>query len=145
MALTFDAGDYEQIRKAIDADLTADVLPDELIGLDIYQGEAIEQVNNALIALTDQQRTDNAATIKRAAILLTASLLATKIKVVTSEVLEGDRFTFQNKDLNKLKSDLESAAFGIIGRLLNALLAIPTPADGSFAYGLFDTVKANPK
>lgn len=145
MAITFDTNDYEQVRKAIDADLTADTLPNDVIALDIYQGEALSQIETAVAALSEQQQTDNAATIKRAAILLTGSLIAPKIKIVTSETLEGDRFTFQNKDLVKIADDLNSSAFGVIGRLLKKLTDAPTVGDSSFAYGLFSTAKANPK
>lgn len=143
--LTFEAADYEQVRKSIDVTLTADALPNEIIALDIYQGEAISQILSAVAALTDEQKTANAAAIKRAAILLTGSLIAPKIKVLTSETLEGDRFTFQSKDLAKISSDLAASAFGVVGRVLELVLETPTPTNSDFASGLFDTAKANPK
>jgi hypothetical protein len=144
MAIEFDATDFENTRKAIDVSLTADALPNDVISLDIYKGEAVSQIESAVAALSAEQKTAQAAAIKRAAVLLTAAFIAPKIKVLTSETIEGDKFTFQQIDLAKIASDLETRAFGVVGRILNEVLEVPTPTASGYI-NLFTTAKANPK
>lgn len=145
MQIEFVIEDYESVRKLIDITLSENELPEAVIALSVYEGEAVEVITDALSSLTEEQATDNAATIKRAALRLTASYLAPKIPQLTSEVLEGDKFTFAEKDFAKISADLETQAFNIVNRLLKKLSDAPKEIDTSFPAGLFTTAKACPK
>lgn len=145
MAISFDAADCEQVRKAIDISLTSSELTDETIKLDIYKGDAEAAIDDALSNLTNDQKTAQAADIKRAVMNLTAAYIAPKVPHLTSETLEGDKWTFQNKDYSLISEQLENKASVIVARILKAVAVAPAPVDTSFAASLFTTAKANPK
>lgn len=137
MAISFSETDYKNVRALIDISLTADDLSDDQIGLDSFKGEAVEIIEHAVASLSEEQQTEYATQIKRAAIRLTASFLAPKVPILTSEVLEGDKFTFADKNFAKVSADLEKEAFGIVARILKAVSDTPTETSTSFAEGIF--------
>ena len=109
MATWVVPGDYAAVRAALDVSLTTEVLPDDVIGLDLYVGAAERDVRYA-DPLADTYVGENAERIKAAAILLTAAYLAPAIPRLSSERLADYQYSQQAVDWNALAAHLRARA-----------------------------------
>lgn len=114
MALTFENTDYDQIRAAVDLELTADNLPDAVIKNTVFEGAALDYVNSVL---KPQTITDNPEKAKRAAILYCAGLIIPSLTHVVKEDIPGGTISYQNRDLLALAEARNAQAGAIIGQL----------------------------
>jgi hypothetical protein len=88
-----DATHYEQIRKAIDIAIDSSILPDSTISMDVYQGEAEEEIIQRVGEYEGLSAAEQAHAVK-AAILLTAALIAPNITAIPYYATDG-QFTRQ--------------------------------------------------
>ena len=101
--------EYPAIREAIDTELVADDLPDEVISRTTVAGAAedwIEDSDPDWATRTGRQE----RAILRAAIYYCASLLVRRVALMTSETMGNYRYTVVASDPDKLIADLRSMA-----------------------------------
>lgn len=103
------ASDYDAVRKALDVELDADTLSDDVIGLDIYAGAAERDVlaRDPLAAVrsgVDAQR------VRTAVILYTAAYLAPVLPRLTGEHHADYSYTRQAIDPDELAGTLRARA-----------------------------------
>lgn len=109
MATWVTPGDYPAVRAAIDVSLTAAVLPDDTIGLDVYVGAAEREVRLA-DPLAESYSGENMERVKAAAILLTAAALCPAIPRLTSERFADYQYGQQAVDWAALAEHLRRRA-----------------------------------
>lgn len=113
------SNDYPAIRAALDVQLDADDLSDDVIAMDIYIGAA-----ELWIADRDSlsaTRTGNELThIRAATIYYTASLLAPALPRLASESLEDAQVQWQKQDWAQLASELQQRAETHLQAVLDA-------------------------
>lgn len=108
-ALPIPITDYEAIRKAIDITVTAAMLPDTVIGLSIFSGQAESWVDTQDPDWAT--RTGSAAlAIRRAAIYRAAANLVPALPSLTREQMGDASFTYATRDLAATVDDLNSKA-----------------------------------
>lgn len=94
MAELLTVAEYPAIRAMIDVTLTARALPDSVIGLTSYAGEAVAWVlAEQPEATTYAVGTDEHTAVQRAAIYACAALLVPAIPIITSEAY-GNAFRY---------------------------------------------------
>lgn len=101
------ATDYDQVRAAIDVDLTPDVLPDATIAMDIFQGRA----EDAVIAAYPEAETaaDPAAVhVRRAVIYLTAALILPSLYAVSDEQVGDLRVKINDSRIDQRVASLRN-------------------------------------
>jgi hypothetical protein len=123
------AAEYPAIRAAIDISLDAGVLPDEVIGLPTYAGEADRWVlatNPA--AATYTPGSDQYGAAQSAAIFACAAMLVQAVPMLTGETWgQAYRYTRKDVDLGSLEASLWDRARTALSR---ASGDIPTPDSG---------------
>lgn len=119
MPLILTGDDYPAIRAALDPALTADLIPDAVIALDLYQGLAEARVRDqvptadALVAAGG----DPARQVRAAAALYCAALLAPVVPRLVSEQIGRDyRYQRQEVPLDVLVRELEGRATDALAR-----------------------------
>lgn len=118
------AGDYEAIRKALDTSLDNRLLPDAVIGLDLYAGAA----SRAVLARDPDAATRTGTAgqqIKLAAILWCASLIAPALPQISGEDHGDDSYRRVLASPEKLAADLRARAEAELAAVL--LPDAPTP------------------
>lgn len=123
MALPLTSAHYPAIRAAIDVTLTAELLPDAVIGLDVYVGAAVRTVQ-ARDPLWETRTGDAAQQLTLAAILLTAAALAPAVPQVVSERWGDQTYQRQPADMARLAAELRARADA-------ALAAVLAPSDAA--------------
>ncbi len=126
-----DPSDFNAIRAAIDTDLTAEDVPDEIVALAIYQGAGEAEVLRRVPGAADLTG-DDAESVKVAAVLFTASLLATGLPRITQEKIGSYSYS-----LARGSGDLAGIAAALRRRAEAALAPIlpDAPARRRFAAG----------
>jgi hypothetical protein len=109
VAYIFPITEYPSVRAAIGADINAILLPDEMLGSDIYKGETERFIMRSL----SQAQIDNtayAADIQYAAVLFMSFLAAPKIRLVDYEKIVGGAISYSKVDLMAIaQANLELA------------------------------------
>lgn len=116
--VVFPTAAYDEIRAAVDVSLDADALPDSVIEYTVYKGEAEARVRQLTAALSDAELLVHNADLQRAALLITAGLIAPRIRIIVRETLEGDDLQWQTHDLGKLSASLLESGIAVINRVL---------------------------
>lgn len=107
-----DAESYESIRKALDLSIDKGDLPDEVIALDLYSGEAERWVTSQ-ITISGPEATGSRA--KLAAIYMAAALLAPAVtQIVSQKDATGETVTLKTFDPNKKESQMRARAAEMI-------------------------------
>jgi hypothetical protein len=101
--------DYPSIRAALHVALTEDELPDTLLALDVYSGQAERRVRQAVPTLDDLPSEQRAAA-RTAAIYYCAAILAPRLPNLTAEGIGTYKVQAQAQDLKALAADLEQQA-----------------------------------
>jgi hypothetical protein len=118
--------EYPAVRAAIDVSLTEAQLPNEIIGLSIYQDAAIRDVYNAYAAAgssddpADETDEDNIARITRAAVYYCAARLCPAVVRITSlNVTTRDlSYSRQTFDPEKRAAELVALAEAELAEIL---------------------------
>lgn len=113
------AADYPAIRAAIDTSLTPEDLPDGVIGLDIYAGDAQREVRRRVPG-AEELAGDEAAEARAAAVLLCAALLVPAVPQIVGESHGDDTYSRKLADPATLAAELRA-------RALDKLAALVTP------------------
>lgn len=116
--LDFGTSDYEGVRAAIDVNFTANELPESVIRLPIYEGEAIRVMERVGKDLSDEKQTEHNASFKIAATLYAASLICLKIRHLVRSDLADNTQQYQTRDFERLSDDLQKQAFEIVGEII---------------------------
>lgn len=104
-----DATHFDSVRRAIDVDLTADDLLDEVIGDDIYLERAAQQV--LTIDPDAASRTGDAeAAIQRATIFFLAALIIPAMPQIVSQQYVDYRVKFDQRSQAERIQDLRNQA-----------------------------------
>lgn len=118
------ASDFESVRKLIDVQLTADQLPDTVLGLDAYEGEAIRWV---------AQRTDNEdADARNAAVYVLAVLVIPALPRFLSESNAGYSYSLEKVDW---KARIEQLMYLAENAISRSETANPTPTGDAYDSG----------
>lgn len=120
MAYTFSATFYPDVRARIGPEATDVTVPDEMLQLAVYKGEAERFI---MRSLTEAQYTDPAFSDEAdyAATLYLASLVVTTLRVVDSENLAGGgKMTYAKFDATKIATELLAQANARIAEVLKA-------------------------
>jgi hypothetical protein len=106
---------FEEVRAAIAPELVDDkgVLPDEVIGQDLYAGEAIRELQ-ALDPLWATREGDEFRRVQTATVLLCAARLAPKMAEVTSESIGPYSIKTEPRDLAALSGALHYQALQLL-------------------------------
>jgi hypothetical protein len=123
----FGNTEYDEVRAAIDLRVTADTLPNTVIALPAFEGEARAYIGGLV---KDATITNYADRVKTAAVLYTAALLLPSLPDVTREQIPGGMMWFGPKDLLKLSALRKEEALIVVGALqdLEAAGVEPGPA-----------------
>lgn len=120
MAFVFDPANYESVRKAIDVSLDDVTLPDSIIGLDIYAGEASRYIDRHL---TPEQQAAQPESTNTAAIYYAASFLCTALRQVRRERMAGGELEYQVIDILAKGTEL----LGKAGLTISAIIVASEP------------------
>lgn len=124
--------DYNDVRAALDATLDAVSLPDSVISSPIYQGIAEMQIV-ARVPTAATLTGVEAIQVRVATILLTASLIAPAVPMLTREQDKDYSYQRQAIDWTEVASRLQSRVDSILGSLAGDA---PTVEGGvSFMFG----------
>lgn len=107
---------YPSIRAALDITMTADMLPDATIALDLYKGRAdreiVTRIPTAETLVTpdgDEEVSSDGQRVLLAAILLCASYIAPAIPAITAQTF-GAAIYERSVDWNQRSADLKMQA-----------------------------------
>ncbi len=116
-ALPLTSVHYPAIRAAIDVTLTAELVPDAVIALDVYVGAATRAVQ-ARDPLWATRTGDDAIRLTTAAILLTAAALAPAVPQIVSERWGDQTYQRQPADMHALAAALRARADAALATVL---------------------------
>jgi hypothetical protein len=111
MPYSFPSGKYDEVRAAIGLDVDSGDLPDSLLDLDVYKGEAQRYIERNL---TESEYTNSTWTdaVTAAAIYYIAFLAIPRIRIITSERVAGGNLSYANVDLKLIAERLSSQSSG---------------------------------
>lgn len=116
MATLLGASDWPDVRAALDSRLTADLLPDRVIGSPIYATEArrrvLKRVPNYGSLDAEQQET-----LRTAAIYLLASMVAPAVPIIVREQDKDYSYQREAPDFGALATALSSRADELLAEL----------------------------
>jgi hypothetical protein len=124
--------DYAQVRAVCDLSLDVVSLPDERIGLDVFVGEAEDEVKRLDPAWAAHLAADaTGAQVVRAAVYLTAARIVPWLPVLTGNSFADERHTRAAYDPAARAADLRAKAFAALATYLppdsvSALAPLPT-------------------
>lgn len=134
MAL-LSVNDYPDVRRALDATLTATLLPDSVIGSPIYLGEAERRVIARLpeaASLTGVQ----AITARVATIYLLAALVAPVVPLITREQDKDYSYNRAEMDWSARASQLQADADTLLGGLAGDAVETEATTTAGWLFGL---------
>ena len=108
------SGDYAMVRAAIDLSVTASVLPDATIQLDIFQGAAEAELLGRYPDIADAEGAD-LVVAKRAAAYLTAARILPRLPNITSEDLGDQNYNREPIDIEARVKELRALAWQAAG------------------------------
>ena len=118
MPILLGPADYDAVRQAIEIGTSADDLPDQVIALDQYAGEAERQVlalaANLAPTFTVARGTDGWRQLETAAALLCASLIVGAIPQLTREQFADYRYVRLPIDPIALARSLRTRAVALV-------------------------------
>lgn len=138
MPYTFNQDRFTDVRAAIGLDVDIRSLPDEVLALNIYQGEAERYIERNLTQTQWEAKVEEA---EYASALYLASLVVPNLRVVTKENIVGGSMTYANVDLQAIAKDLRDRAAGRVNDIIEAQGGTPAEPSGvNLVY--FGTAKA---
>ena len=108
--------EFRQVRAAIAPELVDDVgvLPDEVIGADVYAGAAVREVL-AIDPLAGTRTDDALARVKTAAVLFCAARLAPRVASVIRESIGPYSIWTSTRDFEAIAEALRAQALALLG------------------------------
>jgi len=97
-AYTFPDEKFPEVRAAIGTEVDETLLPDEVLAMNIYEGEAERWI---MSNLTEEQWTDQASSADYAATLYIAGLVAPTLRLISEEKLPAGFLKYEPQDLAK--------------------------------------------
>jgi hypothetical protein len=134
-AYTFSTSNYPSVRAAIGDNVDEIALPDAVIHLPIYKGEAERYIMRNLTE-TQYETPEYVDEVNYAAILYLASLLLPTITRVKSERIAGGNITFDAPSVEDRAATLKQQADDRITDILQAIGVITESEDVPTFFGL---------
>jgi len=116
MAYEFPDNRYNDVRSVIGLDITSAILPDDVLALPTFEGEA-ERFIEKYLTSDQYENPDYTSQVDTAAVYYLASLAAPTIPEVSSERIAGGSITYKNVDRMKQAEILKSRAVDILGEI----------------------------
>jgi len=117
--------EFEAVRAAIDVSLSDDILPDEQIELDIFQGAGEREL--LVLVPTAADLVDIDPRIRSAAILFVAARICPRVPDIVREAFGQQSYQRSARDMNALAAKLRNEALAIA----NQIAGVVDPAEAA--------------
>ena len=134
MATLLGPSDWDDVRAAIDAQLTAALLPDRVIASPIYAAEARRRVL-ARVPDPDSLSAEQQLSLRTAAILMAASLITPIVPTIVNERDKDYSYQRQAPNFADVAYQLRARADEMLGELAGEIVATEASAHAGWLFG----------